>query len=128
MDIFDNMCGKIRKRPGFYIGRPSLSLLMAFIGGYSFRQYEITGSGQSYEDFEYFQNYVKAYLGLPLPAAHTGKSAISLILEHCLNDEEKAFYKYFEILDSFKQDHPIEGEVCSDCNDSKEDSDAASPQ
>ena len=77
--------------------KPSLTLLCMFIDGYMFRQYEIYGDTNTYENNLSFQEYVQSYYNV----SRTTDSSCMLILKNSSNEKE-AFYKYFELFDQYK--------------------------
>ena len=98
MDVETIMQQRIREKPGLYIGKPSLSLLNAFMLGYMLRHNEVSGTIESIKTEKSFYEYVKNYYAV----SETTKGLCSIICENCLNDEE-AFYKFFELWDEFNK-------------------------
>ncbi len=89
---------RVKQRPGFFLGSPSLKLLQAFINGYSSCViYENIKAPVSWTLISGFQKFVEDYFEVaPGPLGY-----IDIILRH-YNDEE-GFYKFFELLESYHQ-------------------------
>ena len=94
---------KIRGRPGLYLGKSSLIALDHFIGGYSFKEYEIHGAAHSHIiDLQHFQEYTEGFYNLDT----TTNSIFTIIAENTDSDEE-AFHRFFELLDAFCEQNDI---------------------
>ena len=107
MDVKDIMYQKIREKPGLYIGKPSLTLLAAFMNGYMIRQSEIYGgdeTDETNEEYWRFQKFVQDYHGITRihPDIPITEGSNTIICNNCSNEEE-AFYKFFEIRDQFRR-------------------------
>lgn len=95
MDFIWNMYQKIKEKPGLYIGKPSLTLLNAFMNGYMIGQYEINGDDEILDDHGLLE-YVERYYSV----SRTAKGVCCLVCENS-ESEEEAFYKFFELLKEF---------------------------
>ena len=88
----------VRERPGLYVHPISLIALDNFLGGYSFKEHEIDVANRDrFVCMRGFGNYVRLHYGLDL----TAKGCFRMIAENTESDEE-GFYKFFELLDSYK--------------------------
>lgn len=93
MEIIFELLQEIRKRPNLYLGKASLELLDAFIGGCSFYCYKANGY---YPDFfSGFQKFVQKRYKI-----QTTQGWWSIIRFFSYTDEE-AFNKFFDLLDEF---------------------------
>jgi hypothetical protein len=97
-DLFE-VLEKIRKSPGMYLGRPSVSDLFMFLTGYEFARseqgIELTDAEESFWDE--FQPWLQNKLGI---ASVT--SWAKLIMLSC-HDEKAGFELFFRLLDEFSQ-------------------------
>jgi hypothetical protein len=97
-DLFE-VLGKIRKSPGMYLGRPSVSDLFMFLTGYecarSEQGIELTDAEEAFWDE--FQPWLQNRLGI---ASVT--SWAKLIMLSC-HDEKAGFELFFRLLDEFNQ-------------------------
>lgn len=103
MIALDEMQKKIREKPALYLGRPSLQLLFAFLDGYATRDYEIFGERQDPDDKKNalsFQTFIEKYYGVE----ESARGPAMIITEQCAGDDEKAFYKFYELYDMFMAD------------------------
>jgi len=91
-----NLMAEIRVRPGMHLGTASLKALWHFTNGYSAKEYEIGDSCKTAVCLRDFARYVNNVYELHL----TTKSVYRIISENTQNDEE-AFYKFFELLDEY---------------------------
>lgn len=101
----------IRKRPGMYLGSPSITALMNFLHGYQFALHELCKFDDAYPgnlfplDFYFMHEYTALLFDLKESTAGWRNH----ILWNCGGDEEKALNRFFEILDEFKE---IRAEKC----------------
>lgn len=87
------LLGEIQARPGMYIGKDSLSLLVAFLDGYT---HAVQQNSKVYnENFPGFQEWIAAKY--EIKSSHRWND---IILFYEL-DESKAFRKFFELLEEF---------------------------
>jgi hypothetical protein len=97
-DLFE-VLEKIRKSPGLYLGRPSVSDLFMFLTGYEFARseqgIELTDVEESFWDE--FQPWLQNKLGI---ASVT--SWAKLIMLSC-HDEKAGFELFFRLMDEFNQ-------------------------
>jgi hypothetical protein len=97
-DLFE-VLEKIRKSPGLYLGRPSVSDLFMFLTGYEFARseqgIELTDAEEAFWDE--FQPWLQNKLGI---ASVT--SWAKLIMLPC-HDEKAGFELFFQLLDEFNQ-------------------------
>lgn len=97
MDDLYILLQEIRKRPGIYLGKPSLERLWAFINGYK--------SHKSYDPdtdncLDGFNDYVYEYYHL-----HTDHDW-SRIIQFFNESEESAFYEFYRLFDAFMKKNP----------------------
>ena len=93
MEIILDLLQDIRKRPGLFLGKVSLELLNAFIGGCCCYCSKLNGC---FPDFFYkFQRFIENRY-----QDQSEQGWWSIIRFSCNNDEE-AFYKFFDLLDEF---------------------------
>jgi len=116
MDDIYCLLQQIRKRPGLYIGKISLTALGNFLYGYTYRIITELWMKKTGLDFatdydcfirtsgiaEYsdclvgFDEFVYAYYNVEMGA----KNGDTVILENCQSEEE-AFNKFYELLDAY---------------------------
>ena len=95
MNIFYQLLKEIEQRPGVYLGKPSLLRLKHYIQGYSICLAK-HGLGEE-ENFAFgFYPFVKQKYD-----ALESQSWYGIIKNQCEGDEEKAFYKFFELFDEY---------------------------
>jgi hypothetical protein len=96
MNDYYDLLQQIQKKPGLYIGGPSISSLYMFLTGYQFarRQLNIPLSAQERE-FREFQPWLQEKFGTT-----TSQSWSQLILFHAV-DERDAFERFFMLLEEF---------------------------
>lgn len=101
------MLQKIKERPALFIGEKNLSHLSHFINGYSYRAAE---TDQSFCGcLPGFGEFVHRYYNLS-----TSMSGEKLIIER-EDSEEKAFEKFYELLDNFTERKIKHLVRCSSC-------------
>lgn len=90
VDDYYELLAQIHKKPGLYIGTPSVSNLFMFLNGHHFarRQLNLPMSTQARE-FQEFQPWLQKKLGIK-----TSHSWSQLILFHA-SDERAAFERFF---------------------------------
>lgn len=94
MEPIYEMFSDLRKRPGMYLGKKSITLLYVYFGGYTHNQVKSTPNYHS--SFSEFTDFVRKY--------HDGslsKGWATLILDGANGDEEKAVDIFYELLDKF---------------------------
>ncbi len=96
MSDFYELLQQIQKKPGLYIGSPSINGLYMFLTGYQFarRQLGIPLLPQERE-FREFQPWLQKNFGIT-----TSQSWSQLILFHVV-DERDAFERFFELFQEF---------------------------
>jgi hypothetical protein len=101
-DLFE-VLEKIRKSPGMYVGRSSVSDLFMFLTGFEFARseqgIELTDAEEAFWDE--FQPWLQNRLGI---ASLT--SWAKLIMLSC-HDEKAGFELFFRLLDEFKQRNQV---------------------
>lgn len=107
---------KIKHRPGMYLGAENLSYLSRFISGY---HWGLRETGYRYEQLyplpfpELFVSYCK------IKYQETRNVGFeTMILDEYKQNEKKALWRFFEILDEFKQSAEIT--ACEICELSKD--------
>ena len=90
---------QIKKAPGMYLGRPSVSDLFLFLVGYEFARTEMGAELDEDEELFYdsFQPWLQQRLGVK-----SVTSWAKLIMLSC-HDEKAGFDKFFLLLDEFRQ-------------------------
>lgn len=90
---------QIKKAPGMYLGRPSVSDLFMFLVGYEFARTEMGEELDEEEELFYdsFQPWLQQRLGVK-----SVTSWAKLIMLSC-HDEKAGFDKFFLLLDEFRQ-------------------------
>lgn len=92
---------KIRKTPGIYLGRESITALYHFLNGYHIAEYDNGIVNEPRKklfplDFYFMHEYTGFLLHLSAQAGWCGN-----ILEACGGNEKEAFNRFFEIYDEF---------------------------
>jgi hypothetical protein len=88
------LLNKIRQYPNVYLSQPSVKLLASFIAGYQLAIYEQTGQPCYVVSPECTFEIGNIY------NMHTS-SVTTIALKLSDGNEEAAFYKFFELLDSY---------------------------
>ena len=100
---------KIKLKPGLYLGKPTLSGLSYLITGYALKEYELGECKNTLIEFSDFNRYVASFYGL---SEHISMSKDSFtLIEENSEDDSKAFFKFFEILDEYMCMVKIAGEM-----------------
>lgn len=97
MSIY-NMIDNIRKRPGMYLGKNSITALIHFLNGYQAAERELVG--HSGELFPLPFRYMHEYTGYRLKNRSSMDWCYQL-LHSCDGDEEAALWKFYEFYDGF---------------------------
>ena len=90
---------KIKERPGLYLGRKSLMLLDAFLGGYSICCYDLEKKIEA-DIFDGFQEYIQQRYNI-----RSTQSWAKIIDFYSLSDEE-AFDNFYNLYEEFLKEHP----------------------
>jgi hypothetical protein len=98
MHEYYDLLHKIQKKPGLYIGNPSITNLYMFLTGYLFarRQLNLPLSVEERE-FQNFQPWLQAKFGIK------SSQAWSRLILFYTPDERDAFDHFFELLEEFQQ-------------------------
>ena len=93
--------GKIREKPGMYIGKPSVNDLFMFIVGYEFARGELDIESTPWEDdfHENFHSWIESRFKLK-----TSNSWAKIIMLYSV-DEKDGFLAFFQLLDEFQNRH-----------------------
>jgi hypothetical protein len=102
MDPLLNIIYKIKQLPTMYIGKHSLTSLLDFLGGYICCLNDFVGHENRTFDLPEFYRYAQSVYEI------ADTPIKQLFLEQNDNDEEKAFDKFYELLDSFLNPDPEE--------------------
>ncbi|MEH2281949.1 MAG: hypothetical protein V7K90_11580 [Nostoc sp.] len=95
-DIYKEILGAIKKRPGMYLGRSSITRLDMLLRGYSLARREVgVPPTESEREFEGFQSWVEEKYGI-----HSGQSWSKIILFYSV-DEPEALQKFFELFEEY---------------------------
>ncbi len=99
MENLFKVLDKLKKAPGMYLGRPSVSDLFMFLVGYEFARTEMGQNLTPKEEYFYenFQPWLQEKLGVQ-SVTSWGK----LIMLSC-HDEKAGFDKFFQLLDEFTE-------------------------
>ena len=91
--------GKIKARPGMYIGKPSVSDLFMFLVGYKTarRELGIESTEEEIDFYQKFHDFVERRYKV-----RTSNSWAKIIMLYC-HDEKDGFERFFNLLDEFKQ-------------------------
>ena len=97
MNNYYELLQQIQKKPGLYIGSPSISSLYMFLNGHQFarRQLHVALSVEE-EEFRGFQPWLQEKLGVK-----STQSWSQLILFRSV-DERDAFNRFFALLQEFR--------------------------
>jgi hypothetical protein len=93
------MLNKIHQKPGMYIGRASATDLFMFIVGYRTAREEL-GVEPTEKEMEFYGDF-QPWLQKRYEVSTSGSWA--RIIEFYTNNEERAFYRFYELLDEFLQ-------------------------
>jgi hypothetical protein len=98
MSTFYELLAQIQRKPGLYLGSPSISSLYMFLNGYQFarRQLNLPLSAQERE-FQAFQPWLQQKYGIK-----SSQSWSQLILLRS-SDEREAFERFFALLPEFQR-------------------------
>lgn len=96
--IFD-LLNRIQKRPGMYLGYPSISSLFMFLNGYGIARGEVGIDLTPEEEcfYDQFQPWLQRKLGI-----RSVTSWDKLIMLSC-NSEKAGFERFFQLLDEFRR-------------------------
>lgn len=99
--IFDDFLGALRKRPPMFIRKKYITYLETLINGYLMgkRDAKIYCTRLFPLDFWFMHEFVRIKYNEESSTA----GWCNIILNNCDNDEEKAFDRFFEVYDEFKQ-------------------------
>lgn len=100
MNGYHDLLQQIQKKPGLYIGNPSISNLYMFLNGYQFarRQLNIPVSVEE-KELQHFQAWLQEKFALK-----TSQSWSQIILFHSI-DEREAFERFFDLFAEFLHCH-----------------------
>ena len=96
--LFD-LLERIKKKPGMYLGYPSVSALFMLLQGYEIARSELGVELTDKEEYFYseFQPWLQQKLGV-----RSVTSWAKLIMLSC-HDEKTGFEQFFELLDEFQK-------------------------
>ncbi|MEH2275432.1 MAG: hypothetical protein V7K40_11740 [Nostoc sp.] len=95
-DIYKEILGAIKKRPGMYLGTSSITRLDMLLRGYSFVRREVgVPPTEPEREFEGFQSWVQEKYGI-----NSGQSWSKIILFYSV-DEDEALQKFFELFEEY---------------------------
>lgn len=98
------LLNKIYERPGMYLGKPSLSELVTFACGYidcmSFRDGVVPNSPFSV----YMNNIVCDYYNVKDVDVFFNRNWEKIII-FCEGSDERAFYKFYELLELYEKEY-----------------------
>ncbi|MFN6529600.1 hypothetical protein [Nostoc sp. ChiSLP03a] len=95
-DIYNEIPSNIKKRPGMYLGRNSITRLDMLLRGYSLARREVgVPPTEPEREFEGFQSWVEEKYGI-----NSGQSWAKIILFYSV-DEHEALQKFFELFEEY---------------------------
>lgn len=95
-DIYNELLGSLKKRPGMYLGSASITRLDILLRGYSLARREVgILPTESEKEFEGFQSWVQEKYGIK-----TGQSWSKIILFYSI-DEPEALAKFFGLYEEY---------------------------
>lgn len=95
-DVYKELLGSIKKRPGMYLGTGSITRLDMLLRGYSLAQREVGIPPNEHErEFEDFQSWIQRKYGI-----NSGQSWAKIILFYSI-DEKEALVKFFELFEEY---------------------------
>ncbi|MEH2457011.1 hypothetical protein [Nostoc sp.] len=95
-DIYKEILGAIKKRPGMYLGRSSITRLDMLLRGYSLARREVgVPPTEPEREFEWFQSWIEEKYGI-----NSGQSWSKIILFYSV-DEYEALQKFFELFEEY---------------------------
>ncbi|AVH71396.1 hypothetical protein [Nostoc sp. 'Lobaria pulmonaria (5183) cyanobiont'] len=95
-DIYKEILGAIKKRPGMYLGTSSITRLDMLLRGYSFARREVgVPPTEPEREFEGFQSWIEEKYGI-----NSGQSWAKIILFYSV-DEHEALQKFFELFEEY---------------------------
>lgn len=95
-DIYSQLLGSIRKRPGMYLGTSSITRLDMILRGYSLARREVgIPPTEEESEFEDFQAWIQKRYGI-----NSGQSWAKIILFFSM-DEHEALERFFELFEEF---------------------------
>ncbi len=99
-DVFE-LLDQIQKKPGLYLGYPTVTGLYMFLNGYSYaRQDQGLPLTQQEKSFEQFQGWIQQRFQIKATV-----SWAKIILLHTA-DERSGFERFFDLLAQFRQEEP----------------------
>lgn len=98
MDSIFGLLEKINQKPGLYLGKPSVTALRHFLVGYKFARQEMGIAPNEIElDFYHeFQPWLQRYFQIK-----TSNPWDNILLFKYV-DEETAFFRFFQLLEAFR--------------------------
>lgn len=95
-DIYNELLGSIKKRPGMYLGTSSIARLDMLLRGYSLARREAgIAPTQQEKEFEGFQSWIQEKYDIK-----SGQSWAKIILFYSV-DEYEALEKFFEVYEEY---------------------------
>ncbi|MFN6474994.1 hypothetical protein [Nostoc sp. DedQUE07] len=95
-DIYNEILTNIKKRPGMFLGRSSITRLDMLLRGYSLARREVgVPPTEPEREFEGFQSWVEEKYGI-----NSGQSWSKIILFYSV-DEHEALQKFFELFEEY---------------------------
>lgn len=95
-DIYNEILSNIKKRPGMYLGRSSITRLDMLLRGYSLARREVgVPPTEPEREFEGFQSWIEEKYGI-----NSGQSWSKIILFYSV-DEHDALHKFFELFEEY---------------------------
>ena len=104
-DLFA-MLGKVKAKPGMYLGKPSVYDLFMFLSGYKAAKLEmgIRPTDEELEFYREFQPWLQDKFSI------STSNSWAKIIQFYSKDEQEAFERFFTLLDEFSQvesDKPV---------------------
>ncbi|MDJ0730243.1 MAG: hypothetical protein QNJ33_09670 [Crocosphaera sp.] len=99
-EYLNNLLNKIKKRPGMYLGKASITRLKIFLMGYSIARGELgLDLTEQEKQFSQFQQWVKRHYQID-----SNQGWDQIILSQ-VNDEKLALNLFFDLLEKFYLDN-----------------------
>lgn len=99
-EYLDELLERIKKRPGMYLGKPSITRLNMLLTGYSLARLELgLEETKEEQEFSQFQEWIEQKY-----QSKSTEGWDTLILKHS-DDEKGAFNQFFILYDEFKPHH-----------------------
>lgn len=96
------MIERMRERPGAWLGKKSITLLQAFLIGYSVAETDYNLKKPTHQLFPLNWWFMHEFSKIKCNESSSTAGWCNIILNYCRGDEEAALNKFYEIFDEFK--------------------------